>query len=192
MQIRPIIALLSACVLLASCGPRISPIDFESSAAGAGGWRLASLSVEVPEDMVVSTAKNERYPPQDQLVWWGDPPGDRKAQVEALMTDAAERGATAALAGDRPVAVSLTIRQFHAMSPLARRTNLQFGVHEIAFDIKVRDADTGAVLATEDRVNADFRAFSGETAVLAEQGGLDQKTRIKDRVAKVVQAWLGG
>ncbi|MEO0363569.1 MAG: DUF6778 family protein [Pseudomonadota bacterium] len=175
---------------LGACGPLISRTDFRAGAKGDGGWRLAEVDVRVPERMVVSQVVDSHYPPIDHLVWWGDPPGDRKAQVSDLMEEATRRGASAALTGGRPVRLELTIRQFHAMTPLARATSLQAGVHEIQFDIAVRDASTGSVLAEEKAVNADLRAFSGEKAVEAEARGEDQKTRIQRRVAEVVEAWL--
>ena len=185
-------AALIAVVVAASCAPRISSTDFVSGAGStdAASWSLSDVEVVVSEAMKVNTNGNVRYPPAEQLVWWGDPPGDRKAQVAALMTDAAKAGAIDALAGTRPVNVRIEVTQFHAMTPRARATNLQLGVHEIKFDIAVVDVATGEVLAEETGVNADMRAFSGPQAVAAEQSGQGQKIRIQTRVAQVVRSWL--
>lgn len=181
-----LIALLS----LGACAPQISPVDFTAGGGENGKWSLGGVSVTIPDSIVVSTSTEDRYPPSDQLVWWGDPPGDRKAQVVALMEDAVNDGAAAALQGAQPVDVEVVIRQFHAMSPIARATSFQAGVHEIRFDIAIRDAGSGEILAEEKGVNADFRAYSGSKAVLAEARGEDQKTRIKERVSNVVASWI--
>ncbi|MEL6792183.1 MAG: DUF6778 family protein, partial [Pseudomonadota bacterium] len=124
------------------------------------------------------------------LVWYGDPPGDRKTQVATLLADAIVAGAADALVGSRPVVFKLYVDQFHAMTPAARATNIQLGVHEMRFDFEVVDAATGDVLAREDDVNADIRAFSGTQALLAEQSGQGQKIRIQTRVSQVIRAWL--
>ena len=84
----------------------------------------------------------------------------------------------------------VSVDQFHAMTPVARATNLQLGVHEMRFDFAVVDASTGETLAFENDINADLRAFSGSQAVLAEQAGQGQEIRIQTRVSQVVRAWL--
>ena len=187
-------AVLGLAFLGAACAPSISPIDFENGATSqspdAANWALADIRIIIPEEMKVETNGNERYPDSSLLVWYGDPPGDRKAQVAALLADAVVAGAADALRGTKPVIFKMTVEQFHAMTPAARATNLQLGVHELRFDFEVLDAATGAVLATENDVNADFRAFSGSQAVLAEQSGQGQKIRIQTRVSQVIRAWL--
>lgn len=178
--------------LVTACGPQIRSVDFRTGAGQPAGvvsqWGLARVDVVVPEELVVTNQPNVRYPDAD-IVWYGDPEGDRKAQVAALLTEAVQAGALDALTGSDPVAIELTVRKFHAMTPRARATNLQLGVHEITFDIAVRDA-SGAVIASEAGVNADLRAFSGDEAVRAEQIGQGQKIRIQTRVAQVIRAWL--
>lgn len=188
-------ALVSSVLLLAGCvAPTISGTDFTegsgASAANVGSWSLADVIIEIPEEMEVSTDGSVRYPPAETLVWYGDPPGDRKAQVSTLLTDAVRAGAVDAMTGTRPVIMKIKIDQFHAMTPRARATNIQLGVHEIRFDIEVLDANTGEVLASEADVNADFRAFSGAMAIQAEQQGQGQKIRIQTRVSQVIRAWL--
>lgn len=187
-------AVLGLALLVAGCAPSISPIDFENGAASqapdASSWALSDIQVVIPEAMQVAVNGGDRYPDPGLLVWWGDPPGDRKAQVAALLADAVVAGAADALSGTRPVVFRLTVDQFHAMTPAARATNLQLGAHELRFDFEVLDAATGDVLAREDDVNADFRAFSGTQAVLAEQAGQGQKIRIQTRVSQVIRAWL--
>ena len=187
-------AAMLAAMGLAACAPSISSTDFVAGAGAqtsdAASWSFADAVVEVPEDMPVHTDESIRYPSANRLVWWGDPPGDRKAQVEILMTEAVRAGALDALPGSHPVVVRLDINQFHALTPRARATSIQLGVHEIQFDISILDASTGEVLASETGVNADLRAFSGTQALMAEQAGQGQKIRIQTRVAQVIRSWL--
>ena len=106
------------------------------------------------------------------------------------MRDAVIAGAADALSGGRPIVFRLNVDQFHALTPVARATNIQLGVHSMQFDFQVLDASTGEVLASEDNVTADLRAFSGTQATLAEQAGQGQKIRIQTRVSQVVRQWL--
>lgn len=188
------VCLLGAAALISGCAPTISPIDFERGAASqsgsVGAWALADVVIEIPESMPVDNLGNQRVPPDNMLVWFGDPPGDRKAQVKALLRDAVIAGAADALSGGRPVVFRLNVDQFHALTPVARATNIQLGVHSLQFDFQVLDASTGEVLASEEDVNADLRAFSGTQATLAEQAGQGQKIRIQTRVSQVVRQWL--
>jgi len=186
-------ALVGASLVASGCAPRISPVDFEKGVAAQGAassWNLAGVEIEISESMRVNNNGNIRVPPDSELVWWGDPPGDRKEQVRALLGDAVNAGALDALTGSQPVIFKLKVNQFHALTPLARSTSLQLGVHSLNFDFEVVDASSGETLASETGVNADLRAFSGTQAVLAEQAGQGQKIRIQTRVAQVVRSWL--
>ena len=186
--------LLGAMALISGCAPTISSTDFERGAASqsgsVGAWALADVVIDIPESMPVDNVGNVRVPPDNMLVWFGDPPGDRKAQVKALLRDAVIAGAADALSGGRPIVFRLNVDQFHALTPVARATNIQLGVHSMQFDFQVLDASTGEVLASEDDVTADLRAFSGTQATLAEQAGQGQKIRIQTRVSQVVRQWL--
>jgi hypothetical protein len=187
--------LLAGVVALSGCiAPTISGTDFSegsgASQASVASWSLADVIIEIPEGMPISEDASVRYPSPETLVWWGDPPGDRKQQVRELFADAVRAGAIDAMVGTQPVIMKIKIDQFHAMTPKARATNIQLGVHELRFDISVVDAASGKVLATEDDVNADFRAFSGAVAIEAERAGQGQKIRIQTRIAQVIRAWL--
>lgn len=192
-------ALLGAMAFaLASCtsfAPKIDEIDYQIGQKFTGAevltWGLQSVDVVIPDEMIVWTDPDTRYPPKTVLNWWGDPPGDRRLQVTTLLTDAIQAGALDALAGNRPVNLRATVREFHAMTPKARASELPFGVHEIKFDLAVVDAVTGEVLVEETGVNADLQAFSGTSAIQAVQTGQTQKVRIQARVAFVIRSWLG-
>lgn len=183
----------SALALGACVAPRVSDTDFTQGVGQTAGqvatWSLGSVQVKISEQLTVTQSPSRRYPPITELVWYGDPPGDRKAQVIALMSDAVRAGAADALVGSQPVNIALNITEFHAMTPRARATELQLGVHEIMFDISVIDG-SGTVLASENGVRADLQAYSGASALQAEQLGQGQKIRIQSRVAQVIRAWL--
>ncbi|MFN3260887.1 MAG: DUF6778 family protein [Pikeienuella sp.] len=183
-----------AAFALAGCA--VPPLDPTTELKGAGpgvdGWSLNEVRVSIPEAMPVSEDPDIRYPSPDTLVWWGDPPGDRKAQVAALLADAAREGAAPAMTGARPVDLTISVIQFHAMTPKALATDINLGVHEMRFDLGVRDAATGEMLAFESDVSADMRAQSGPDALIAEEEGRGQKPQIHARIRAVIRRWLGG
>lgn len=187
----------AAALVLGACtfAPKIDEIDYKIGQQFTGAevttWGLQSVEVIIPDEMEVWTNPDTRYPPKDVLNWWGDPPGDRRLQVSTLLTDAIQAGALDALAGNRPVTLRAIVREFHAMTPKARASELPFGVHEIKFDLAVVDASTGEILVQETGVNADLQAFSGTSAIQAVQTGQTQKVRIQARVAFVIRSWLG-
>lgn len=193
LGIKGFVVAASALALSACVAPRVSQTDFTQgvgqSADQVAAWSLGDVQVEVSNKLTVTQSPSTRYPPTTELVWYGDPPGDRKAQVIDLMADAVRAGAADALVGVQPVTIALNITEFHAMTPRARATELQLGVHEIMFDISVID-NSGAVIASETGIRADLQAFSGATALQAEQLGQGQKIRIQSRVAQVIRAWL--
>lgn len=174
--------------------PTIDPVDYvigsQVSRAQVESWALTGVNIIIPEDMEVWTDPDVRYPSKSRLVWWGDPPGDRKAQVRELMAQAVATGAVPELRGQTSVILQLDMIEFHAMTPAARASELPFGVHEIKFDVTIVDAATGQILAVEKGVNADLQAFSGTAAIQAEEVGRGQKVRIQERVAVVIKNWL--
>ncbi len=150
-------------------------------------WRLAGVSVTVPETLTVSTNPHVQFP-AERIVWWEDPDGDRRAQVDDIMTAAISRGA-AGLQGSRRVTLEATVNLFHAVTPKARG-GLFYAWHDIAFSLTVRDAATGAVLAAVPEIDADIEALRREAAEAAVAAGETQKVRISRRVAQAVQLWL--
>lgn len=188
-------AVLAAVMALTGCfGPKIDEIDYVISKQFTRdevfSWSLQDVEIVIPDSMKVWTDPDVRYPTKKALVWWGDPPGDRKEQVRTLMRDAVRAGALDALAGDRAVILRIDIIEFHAMTPKARASELPFGVHEIKFDATVIDANTGEVILLEPGMNSDLQAFSGTSAIQAVEVGQTQKVRIQARVASVIRRWL--
>jgi len=157
-----------------------------STRQAAHDWRLAAVRVSVPEDLKVSEA-NSYYPIAD-IVWRGDPRGDRRAQVADLLQGAVAEGLRD-LQGTRPVVVDVEVRRFHS---LTEKTRYTFGgTHAIHLRMSVRDAATGAVLYGPRRIDASLAAYGGQKAIEAEARGETQKVRITRHVAGLMRAELG-
>ncbi len=154
----------------------------------ARNWRVVEVDVQVPETLTVSEANT--YAPDADIVWRGDPPGNRYAQVDAIVTTGLRRGA-AGLKGRRPVRLIATVTEFHALTEKTRRTLGNAGVHNISFTAQVVDARTGKPLTPPDHIKADLVAYSGARAIEAEREGLTQKVRITNHLARVIAGWLG-
>lgn len=155
----------------------------------ARGWRLGKVEVTVPDSLTVSE-RNVLVPEAD-IVWQEDPPGDRRAQVAAIMTEAVSAGA-AGLHGPRRVNLLVTLRRFHALTPSAEALQMQnVGVLNVDFTISVVDAATGAVLAGPEAIDAALPGLTGQAAQQARAAGQTQKTEIEAHVRAVIAGWLG-
>lgn len=149
-------------------------------------YSVVDLKVTVPRSLVVS--EEDIYYPDADIVWRGDPPGDRHAQVAAIFETGMGRGA-ATLDGERDVRVLVEVRRFHSLTERARARI--GGVHSIRFVLTVTDARTGAVIEGPRLVSADLPAFGGQRAREAEAAGQTQKVRVTDHLARVAVAELG-
>lgn len=147
--------------------------------------RVDNITVRVPRALTVSEAN--RYLPKSDIVWREDPIGDRHAQVANIFHAAMHRG-TEKLDGARAVALDIEVKRFHALTEKARYTT--GGVHNIVFNLTLRDAETGAQIAETRRVRADLDAFGGREALAAEARGQTQKVRISDHLAEVIRQEL--
>jgi len=116
---RRLIVLLAAPLLLAACAGGKWETDYGDviDPKAARSWRVVDVDVRVPRSLTVSEANT--YAPDADIVWRGDPPGDRYKQVDAILTEAIRRG-SAGLRGKRPVRIVATVKQFHALTEKAR------------------------------------------------------------------------
>ncbi|MEM7631902.1 MAG: DUF6778 family protein [Pseudomonadota bacterium] len=162
-----------------------APVADPEAAAPLTDVRVASITVEVPRDLTVSEAN--RYLPKGDIVWRGDPIGDRHAQVAAIFDTALTRGAQS-VNGALPVALDVKVTRFHALTEKARYS--VGGVHNITFDLTLRDPDTGVALAPTREVQADLDGFGGQRAINADAQGQTQKVRITDHLAEVIRQEL--
>lgn len=148
-------------------------------------FSVQRVLVDVPRSLKV----NERnsYKPNGDIVWHGDPIGDRYQQVAQILYDSITEGA-ARVKGDVPVDLKVELLKFHALSPRARYS--VGGVHEIRFMLTMLDPATGAPVSEPRFVKADLDALGGMAAIGAEEQGLTQKVRIEQHLAHVIAVEL--
>lgn len=178
-------ALITALALTAACAPTNEPatrgvsevtaldeivIDGAAPQPQVPHYRVETVNVTVPETLKVSEA-NLYYPIAD-IVWRGEPRGDRYAQVASIFGEAANT-ATATMNEGMPVVVDLQVKRFHA---LTEKTRYSFGgTYSVSFELTVRDAATGVALDGPRMVHAGFPASGGAKALEEEARGLTQK-----------------
>ncbi|ROU00202.1 hypothetical protein EAT49_12935 [Histidinibacterium lentulum] len=198
-----IIGALGLAFGLSACGAvetvsRAMPLGLGPAGAGATpaaaapalvarDYRLTDVIVTVPGELTVSEANG--YIPAADIVWRGDPLGDRKAQIAAIIKTAFETGA-GYLDGPRPVIAEIEIRRWHSITERARYTT--GGLHNIDFLLTIRDAATGAVLEGPRMVDADLPALGGQAAIRAEQSGMGQKVRLTTHLGMIARQELTG
>lgn len=180
---------LSACAAI-DTPTRNAPLESlaEFSAAEAQqvqGLALTGFTVKVPVSLRVSEA-NLFYPVAD-IVWRGDPRGNRHEQVGAIFADSLQ-GAQDMRRGTRPVTAEVEVKRFHSLTEKTRYS--VGGVHSIRFELTLRDAATGELLVAPRNIRADLKGYGGETALRAEAQGLTQKLRITRHLANVIAAEL--
>lgn len=146
---------------------------------------IASINVTVPRTLVVS--EKNRFYPEGDIVWRGDPRGDRYQQVEAIFREAMTRG-TDNMSDGLPAVLDIEVARFHALTEKARY--FTGGVHDITFTITLRDPATGQALTPPREIEADFKGLGGRAAIAAEQHGQTQKLRITEHLAKVIRQEL--
>ncbi len=183
---RALLLILTAAV--AGCGavePASRNVPFDPAptmqAPQAQSVQIADYSVRVPRSLRVSEAN--RYYPGGDIVWRGEPLGDRHQQVADILKDGIEKLRGGAATG-RAVTVDIEVKRFHALTEKARYTI--GGVHAITFDLTVRDATTGQVMVPTKTIRADLEGFGGARAIAAERNGITQKYRITNHLARVL------
>ena len=162
-----------------------APVEAPSEAAPLTDVHVKEITIAVPRNLKVSEANT--YLPRADIVWRGDEIGDRHAQVAALFDTGITRGAER-LTGTLPVALDIKVTRFHALTEKARYS--VGGVHNITFNLTLRDPATGAALAETRLVQADLIGLGGQQALNAEARGQTQKVRITDHLAEVIRQEL--
>jgi hypothetical protein len=160
-----------AALTLATSGPRpVAPL-----------YTVEAVDITVPHTLKVSEANT--YLPVADIVWRGDPPGDRYAQVASILADGLRAGTIDMTHGPR-VQVEVVLTRFHA---LTEKTRYTFGGnHAIHFDMTVRDVATGAILDGPRRIVADVKASGGARAIAEEQMGRTQRVVIVERLSQII------
>lgn len=176
------LALLSACG-----GTWQTNYDNPVDASVSQNWNVRHVTVHVPDEL--TTSEENIYAPDADIVWHGENFGDRKAQVAAIVKSGISAGASG-LRGNMPVAINVTLEEFHALTPIARN-NAPSAVHNITYVIQVVDIRSGVALTEPERIRADFPALTGATAIEAVIRGDAQKVRITRHLRNVTSGWLG-
>jgi len=153
-----------------STAPLEVPVTVETRS-----YDLRDISFAAPSDILISEG-NGFYPNAD-VVWRGDPLGDRIAQVASLF-DTALRRNDARLNGDTPVDVEIELVRFHGVT---ERTRFSIGGnYDMHFFMTVRHAETGEVLEEKRYLELDLAAPGGAGALLLERQGQTEKVRVTD------------
>lgn len=183
---------LAALLVLSACGSgggvfggggQQRPVDVSQLPS----LRVVGLNVIVPRSLSVSEA--DSYKPTADIVWRGDPYGDRHVQVKTVVEEGITRGVSQ-MRGNLPVVVTVQISRFHAQTERVRYTF--GGKHEIFFSLSVTNAKTGDVVIPPYVVDATFKAYGGAEALEAERNGITQKVRIHEHLAASIQRELTG
>lgn len=150
--------------------------------ASPAALAIQGIEISVPQDLKVSEA-NLMVPNAD-IVWRGDPMGDRYSQVTAIFETAAA-SATQGLTEGRGVILSLEVTRFHALTEKARY--LTGGNYALHFDLTLRDAASGVILDGPRPVVADVRAAGGLRAIAEDNAGRTEKVVITERLVEVLR-----
>lgn len=173
---------------LAACGAaqHESPVDPRAHAPEVADlYSVSRINIEVPRTLLVS--EEDRYYPNADIVWRGEPRGDRHAQVEAIFRDGFANAASL-LNGRQNVTVNVEVTRFHAVT---ERTRARIGgTYSIAFVLELRDARTGAVIQPARVVKADLRAPGGAEALANDAAGRTQRVMLVQHLGGVLLAEL--
>lgn len=176
---------LSACATFETATrgtPSAAPVISSDVTVRSADWKVVDVRVEVPETL--STTEANMYYPNANVIWRGEPYGNRHAQVSALMDAALTRGLVH-LNGAQDVYFDVTVRRFHSVTEKARA--VIGGVHDMIFVLTVRDAETGVALHGPEFVETNIKAYGGRRALQAEREGLSQKVRVQSHLAGLMQ-----
>ena len=176
---------LSACASMDTT-TRNAPLEPTATGVAPLSVDVQKIRVVVPETLSVSEAN--MYYPKGDIVWRGDPIGNRHEQVKEIFEAAMQKGVNGIEKGSLPVTMDIQVTRFHALSQKARYT--VGGVHAMQFAIILRSPETGDIYGAPRHVKADFRALGGAEALAAERHGITQKSRIIDHLAEVIRVQL--
>jgi len=192
------VLLLSACVASEPASRSVSADALTLASRGTGSvpdgvrvvaplYTVTDVQVTVPQSLRVSEA-NVFYPMAD-IVWRGDPMGNRYAQVGAILRDAAAQ-ATASMQGPRAAVVRMELVRFHGVTEKTRYT--VGGTHNVDFMLTVLDAATGAPIDGPRLVKAEAKAAGGQAAIAEEQAGRTQKVVVTEKLVQTLRRELSG
>lgn len=147
-------------------------------------WSVDGINVQIhPNARLSGGAAN--------IVWTGKGPGSASAKVSALMKEATALGSQK-LRGRRKVGLEIVIHDFKSPTTRVRRIErTDVGVHHINFSISVVDTKSGNLLLAPTIIEADLEALTGSFAKAFAAQRQDQKARVTQHLASVVQGFMG-
>jgi len=149
-------------------------------------YDVQQVRVVVPQNL--RSSESNGYYPLTDIVWRGDPLGNRHEQVGEILQTATTRG-TDALDGAVPVIAEVTLIRWHGVTERTRYS--VGGVYSIQFYLEVRQAETGAVIEPARLIEVNLPAPGGQAAVALEQSGQTEKVRVTDHLTWVFGQELG-
>jgi hypothetical protein len=174
---------LSACTM--SEPPSRGQTDTQALLLGEAGFAVKQVNILVPRTLYVS--EENTYLPKADIVWHGDPEGDRYAQVQRIFDRAMQQG-TQSMRNGPPVVLDIVVTRFHALTNKTRASI--GGKHDLFYELTMRDAKTGAILLPTRRVNATVRGAGGAQALAEEAIGRTQKVVITEALIASIQKEL--
>jgi hypothetical protein len=150
-------------------------------------YHVQGVNVIVPSSLRSSEA-NVYYPLAD-IVWRGDPLGNRHEQVRQIFREAAAT-ATFSMTRGRAAVVEISVTRFHAVTDKTRYS--VGGTHSMHFMLTVRDAQTGAVIDGPRPIVADVKAAGGVRAIAEDAAGRTQRVVVTERLVQVLRTELSG
>lgn len=182
-----VLKVMSFAMLAACSAGWETTYDAPIEASKSQNWNVRSVTVGVPEGL--TTTEDNTFTPNADVVWHGEPFGNRKAQAAAILQAGITQGARP-LRGSQPVTLNVVLQEFHAVTPKAR-AEAPSAVHNISYTVQVLDARTGEPLIEPQLIRADLEAFTGQAAYEAFTRGETQKVRITNHLKNVTAGWLG-
>lgn len=137
----------------------------------------------------LQVSEGNGYYPFSDVVWRGDPVGDRLEQIGALFQEAKQRNDTN-LTGETGVVMDIELVRFHGVT---ERTRFSVGgVYNIIFNLTLRNKATGEIIEQPRRIEANLAAPGGIAALMLEQRGQTEKVRVTDFLTQVLKDELTG
>lgn len=173
----PVLLLLTAC--------KLPPSGVPPEREPAPEWNVRAIGITVPETLTVSEA--DAYYPLADIVWRGEPLGERHMQVARIFEEAGQRASSGMKQGE-PVKMEVEVTRFHS---LTEKTRARIdGVHSLHFIYTLRDFKSGEIIDGPWKLNADIKATGGAQALRDDVEGRTMKVVITEHLAQVLRSQL--